>query len=366
MENEVSIDWLSFTVKCDKQEDFEMRNLQELQRKLYIEFYQTPVLKSGRYSYSSAIDYSNAITILYSDIANKDFTANESALDRFLNMGIHVEMSGSGCRLIEQKLKEKGMTFREYLLYLKDFGVSFSRIDVAYDDYKEMLDFDVIEDKMRSDQVVSRIRSKKQVDGYAKIESLNGLQRSKTLYFGSKGSGALIRFYNKLVEQQLKEKYIERGIETWQRYEIVLKREKAKDFVDRYEACEDLGKLYLQIIGGLIRFVDDTHENKSRCETSEFWTKFLNNEDAIQLANREVDSDLSSLITWFDKSVMNNLLVLLTIAESENINLFEELANSNRTLNTKQQNLLTEYFAGDEEFKKKIISEIKFCVSQKK
>lgn len=366
MKNEVSIDWLSFTIKCDKQEDFEMRNLQELQQKLYIEFYQTPVLKSGRYSYSSAIDYSNAITILYSDIANKDFTANESALDRFLKMGIHVEMSGSGCRLIEQKLKEKGMTFRDYLLYLKDFGVSFSRIDVAYDDYREMLDFDVIEEKMRNDQVVSRIRSKKQVDGYAKIESLNGLQRSKTLYFGGKGSGVLIRFYNKLVEQQLKEKYIEEGIETWQRYEIVLKREKAKDFVDKYEICEDLGKLYLQIIGGLIRFVDDTHENKSRCETSAFWVDFLNNEDAIQLANREVDSDLSSLITWMDKSVMNNLLVLLTIAESENINLFEELANSNRTLNTKQQNLLTEYFAGDEEFKKKIISEIKFCVSQKK
>lgn len=359
LKNEVSIDWLSFTLKCTSQEDFKLNKIMELQKKLFLDFVEVPMHKNGRYAYSNAIDYRSSVTILYNDISDKDFTSSESSLDRYLKMGIHIEASGNGCRMIEQHLKERNMSFRDYLLYLKTQGVNFSRIDIAYDDYAQMLDFDVIEDKMRNNLVVSQLRNKQQVDGYAKIESLNTLHKSKTLYFGSRGSsGVLIRFYDKLAEQLSKNNAVDENIKSWQRYEIVLKKEKANDFVTRYENCEDLGRLYLQIISGLIRFVDDTDENKSRCETSQFWKDFIANEEAIKLATRDVDTDIFGMIDWLDRAVMNNLIVLLAIAENENIDLVGKLAESGRMLNAKQENMLNEYFRKDEEHRRKVIERI--------
>ena len=55
---------------------------------------------------------------------------------------------------------------------------------------------------------------------------------------------------------------------------------------------------------------------------------------------KKSDSDLLSVIEWFDKSVLNSLIVLLTIAEYENIDFFELLVNSKRTLNIRQQNMI--------------------------
>lgn len=359
MMNEVAIDWLSYTIKCTDQSDFSMYNIERLQKDLFLDVDVIPTQKNGRYAYSSAIDYSNSITILYNDIAAREFTDAETSLDRYLKMGIHVEISGNGCRMLETHLKQHGMNMREYILFLKEYGVNFSRIDVAYDDYNHLLDFDVIESKMRNDQVVTRLRNKQQVEGYSKIENLSSSNsKGVTYYFGNRSSEAFVRFYDKKIEQISKGNPVSDDIETWQRYEVVLKREKANDFVNKYEACEDLSRLYMQIIGGLIRFIDDTDVNKARCKTSLFWEQFTSNETPVKLASKEMDSDLSTVIEWFDKAVANSLIVLLAIAESEGIDFVSELANSGRQLSAKQQNLLNEFMLSDSEYREKIVSEM--------
>ena len=261
--------------------------------------------------------------------------------------------------MLETHLKQHGMNMREYILFLKEYGVNFSRIDVAYDDYNHLLDFDVIESKMRNDQVVTRLRNKQQVEGYSKIENLSSSNsKGVTYYFGNRSSEAFVRFYDKKIEQISKGNPVSDDIETWQRYEVVLKREKANDFVNKYEACEDLSRLYMQIIGGLIRFIDDTDVNKARCKTSLFWEQFTSNETPVKLASKEMDSDLSTVIEWFDKAVANSLIVLLAIAESEGIDFVSELANSGRQLSAKQQNLLNEFMLSDSEYREKIVSEM--------
>lgn len=359
MMNEVAIDWLSYTVKCTEQSDLSMYNIERLQKELFLDVDVIPIQKNGRYAYSSAIDYSNSITILYNDIAAREFTDAETSLDRYLKMGIHVEISGNGCRMLETHLKKHGMDMRGYILFLKEYGVNFSRIDVAYDDYNRLLDFDVIESKMRNDQVVTRLRNKQQVEGYSKIENLSSSNsKGVTYYFGNRSSEAFVRFYDKRIEQIAKGNPVPDDIETWQRYEVVLKREKANDFVNKYEACEDLSRLYMQIIGGLIRFIDDTDVNKARCKTSLFWEQFTSNETPVKLASKEMDSDLSTVIEWFDKAVANSLIVLLAIAESEGIDFVSELANSGRQLSAKQQNLLNEFMFADSEYREKIVSEM--------
>ena len=42
LKNEVSIDWISFTVKCTSQEDFKLNKIMELQRKLFLDFVEIP------------------------------------------------------------------------------------------------------------------------------------------------------------------------------------------------------------------------------------------------------------------------------------------------------------------------------------
>lgn len=360
MMNEVSIDWLSFTVKCEEKSDLGLNEIARLQKELFLDIDVSPQQKNGRYSYSNAIDYLNSITILYNDVSERDFTDAETALDRYLKMGIHIEISGNGCRMLESHLKGHGMDMRSYILYLKEYGVNFSRIDIAYDDYNHLLDFEIIEDKMRNDLVVTRLRNKQQIEGYSKIENLTSANtKGVTLYFGSRGSGAsFIRLYDKKSEQLAKGNVVADEIKSWQRYEVVLKKEKANDFVEKYKECEELSRLYMQVIGGLIRFVDDTDVNKARCKTSLFWQKFTNNEEPVKLATKDMDSDLTTVIEWFDKSVANTLIVLLVIAESEGIDFVEELAKSGRQLTPKQQNLLDEYLLSEGETKEKIVSKI--------
>ena len=361
MQNEVSVDWLSFTVKCTQKEELSVFNIQKVQHDLMLNIDMLPALKNGKYSYSTAVEYSGYLTILFNDISAREFESTDPGLNRYLNMGIHFEMSGTGCRKLAERLSERGMSIRDYLLFLSDYGVKFSRIDIAYDDYNEMLDFEVLEEKMKQGLVVTKMRSSKHLEGYTKIESLGneGNQKGVSLYFGNRSSMAFIRFYDKRVEQLAKKKTVDENIKSWKRYEVVLKKEKAEDFVENYKTCEDLGRLYKKIIGGLVRFIDDTDSNKSRCETSKFWKDFLDDETPIKLASKQADSDFLSVLEWFDKSVLNSLIVLLVVAESEGIDFIGELLNSKRQLNTKQQNMINEFLLSSDDYKQNIIEKIK-------
>ena len=361
MQNEISIDWLSFTIPLLNPDDLSLGNIERIKYELLLNSEIQPMIKNGRYSYTSAIEYSDYYTILYNDVRGRDFEKGDPSLERFLKMGIHFEFSGNGCKRLVERLKESSMDVREYLLFLSQYGVKFSRIDIAYDDFNKLLDFDVMEQKMKDGLVITKMRSSKQVEGYTKIESLGneGKRKGVTLYFGNRGSSAFVRFYDKLAEQLDKKKPVDANIETWQRYELVLKKEKATDFVEKYKECPDLGKLYKKIMGGMIRFIDDTDINKSRCETSQFWKEFLSDEIPVVLSSKKADSDLLSVIEWFDKSVLNSLIVLLTIAEYEDIDFFELLANSKRTLNIRQQNMINEYLKMDEEYRKTVVEKLK-------
>ena len=361
MQNEITIDWLSFTIPLLNPDDLSLGNIERIKYELLLNSEIQPMIKNGRYSYTSAIEYSDYYTILYNDIRGRDFEKGDPSLERFLKMGIHFEFSGNGCKRLVERLKESSMDIREYLLFLSQYGVKFSRIDIAYDDFNRLLDFGVMEQKMKDGLVITKMRSSKQVEGYTKIESLGneGKRKGVTLYFGNRGSSAFIRFYDKLAEQLDKKKPVDVDIETWQRYELVLKKEKATDFVEKYKDCPDLGKLYKKIMGGLIRFIDDTDTNKSRCETSQFWKEFLSDEIPVVLSSKKSVPDLLSVIEWFDKSVLNSLIVLLTIAEYEDIDFLELLANSKRTLNIRQQNMINEYLTMDEEYRKTVVEKLK-------
>ena len=137
MQNEISIDWLSFTIPLLNPDDLSLGNIERIKHELLLNSEIQPMIKNGRYSYTSAIEYSEYYTILYNDVRGRNFEKGDPSLERFLKMGIHFEFSGNGCKRLVERLKESSMDIREYLLFLSQYGVKFARIDIAYDDYKQ-------------------------------------------------------------------------------------------------------------------------------------------------------------------------------------------------------------------------------------
>ena len=58
MQNEISIDWLSFTIPLLNQDDLSIGNIERIKHELMLSSEIQPVMKNGRYSYTNAIEYS--------------------------------------------------------------------------------------------------------------------------------------------------------------------------------------------------------------------------------------------------------------------------------------------------------------------
>ena len=101
MENSYLIDWLSFTVPVD---NVEVLNANVVRR------YVTEVLglnftfeerRKGRYGYTRSLVFSDCISVLYNDFNDIKFSGSKR-LDQVASMGVHVEMTGQGCRYFEE------------------------------------------------------------------------------------------------------------------------------------------------------------------------------------------------------------------------------------------------------------------------
>ena len=189
-------------------------------------------------------------------------------------MGVNVEFTGKGCRIVE-----KTFEWVEFLTEILEIGGRITRLDVALDDFNELLDFSVIENKIKNGEVISLTRTRK-VDErfeFSKREDFDnrGASKGKTLYFGKRGSEFLLRLYDKKKEQENKKIFVE--FDSWQRYEMELRKEKAIDFVKHLCDGMELAELYLAVLNAHIRFVDPVpnQKNRSRWPISDFWKDFL-------------------------------------------------------------------------------------------
>ena len=272
MENSYLFDWLSFTVPVRNFNDLTVRSVRSFLKELGLDF-NFDTREKGAYGYSSSLSYANAINVLYNDL-ERLVTNNEARLKQALDMGIHIEMTGQGCRYFEGL---ENNDWIEFFNLLRSLGAKFKRLDIALDDYKKMIKFSTVKEKIRSGEVVSLSRKRDVIETkITQKEEFNNKGDSKglTVYFGTRASNIYIRFYDKKKEQE--GKGIKVDVSSWQRYEIVLRNEKATDFIERFCEGETFDTLYLGVLSGAIRFIDKgTDSNKARWETSPFWIDFL-------------------------------------------------------------------------------------------
>ena len=181
--------------------------------------------------------------------------------------GIWVEISGQGCRVYETHGKGDYEYIFAFLLSNTDC-MNITRLDVAFDDFEELLNMDRICHDVVNQNYVSKFNA------WESIQTNKG----NSVLLGSRTSECLIRIYDKAKE---------RGFEDgrhWIRIEFQLRRERALEFITQYQN-NDIGYLFNGILNNYVRFVEpsETDTNKNRWETAEYWQKLLDHSIQISI-----------------------------------------------------------------------------------
>lgn len=205
-------------------------------------------------------------------------------------MGVHVMLSGQGCRLYES-LGLRG--WRELSQYCVSYGAHSSRIDAALDDYKGFFTLDMIEEKIEKRELrtlFKKARPDKEID----LATDAGVDNGKTMYLGSKASDLRIRIYDKGKKEGVSYK--------WVRTEIELHDERATVFLNML-ADKDESELGLLIAGVLrqyVNFVDpsDSDSNKARWPVCGWWAEFLGEVEKVRLTVSKSVKTIKDKMAW--------------------------------------------------------------------
>lgn len=226
-------------------------------------------------------------------------------------MGVHVEVSGQGCRELEGGgIVQDWQTFLGGLL---EAGASVSRLDVAVDDFAGHVRLDRVVEGIESGTVVSRYRT-------WKLETSGSLgdsgSQGRTVYFGSAQSDTRVRIYDKLREQ------IGRGVpaeslpESWVRVELQARDAKA----------ESMARLLVErgvsVIGPVLRALLDFKEagtcaQRERWASTAWWSAFLGSLEKVRLTVAGVVRTAAHVYGWLRKQIAPALAVVWALSGGE-------------------------------------------------
>lgn len=191
-------------------------------------------------------------------------------------------------------LAELGIEPLELLDRLEKMEFQVTRMDWARDDREKLLDLGEIRRKLEAGEIVTRFKSFG-VNVSAKIGSA-GQDQGMTIYVGDRTSEAFCRIYDKAAEQG------EEG--DWLRFEVEFKKRKAQELLSQiltcYRAGEGVGELILGVIYGLVDFkeVSQADTNKSRWETSAWWSEFLRVGEKVKVTVGKIEVTLERAKDW--------------------------------------------------------------------
>lgn len=282
-------DWLEFTIFYDVEGEL---------LRLSIEYHLNEIIKNlfnmTLKDFDSEERGRNGYNHLYSYKSINIWTTPRS------EMGIHFEISGQGCR----DLEEKGINLKSFIVKLNSYyRVKYSRIDLSIDDFtNDYYNVGKIRYYLENNLISSKLRTYYFThSGFVEKNKIQG----QTIQFGNKGSLLHITFYNKLLERENNNIKIDDSIKYWTRTELRFRNEFAKDVIKMIINGKDINLIIKGVLKDKIRFLSKT-DNKTRKEntkTASWWLKFLNNCDSIKLTNPKVYTSIEKKKEWLDKSV---------------------------------------------------------------
>lgn len=315
------VDWLSVTF-LDEKDWTVICDVFGLENSLFIE------LERGRYGYRKMYFYNN-ISIL---------------CDGRENMGIHIELSGQGCRYFES---ESAITWGELFVRLvTDYRpvINVKRLDLAIDDTRGYFKITQAITNVKRGQTVSIFRKARRISN---LDIGNGGEFGHTLYFGSPSSSIMFRFYDKLEEMKAKKKQVEDGITFWNRIELSAYDDRAEALVQILaEEKVSVGEI---VRGLLLRYVkfkrkSSTDSNKYRWPLQPWYKKFLDDVEPLRITKKAPDKSIQKTFTWVNKSVVKALAMLAISFESNYKDMLDDfLADGQDKLSSLDWQIIDEF-----------------------
>ena len=165
-------------------------------------------------------------------------------------------------------------------------SVNITRIDIALDDYDELVKFDAIEQKLKK----GHYRSSKRSYNIVKTSDQNGQKLGETIYIGNArtASGSRGNVYarmydklaqyrekNQLVTSDVREHWKKTGKEVWQRYEISFSKNYTNSIVEAILNGESIDKIFKGSLRNLLEILTPRGKNKNRWYKTKWWEDFF-------------------------------------------------------------------------------------------
>jgi phage replication initiation protein len=242
-----------------------------------------------------------------------------------VDMGVHLIMSGQGCREFENDFKHGWHEFFRRIFTLDD--AHFTRLDLAIDD----IQMDKLPGFFTPDQIVKKLEkglvsSKFKSYRYMKKGAiLDGKGKGATVYLGSPTSAIQIRIYDKLEERKAAGKEIESGVTHWVRTEIQLADQRADLAAQQiiFELAHN-GTPIGPVIAGILKNYMSIYQkqkegdvNKSRWPLWAPWEKFLGDVAKQKLTAKAPDRTIGTRRAWIDRQTAKTLGMLFLAYESD-------------------------------------------------
>lgn len=339
-------DWLEFTIfydlgtymyyyDQDKQKSFISPT--EIEYKVYT------IIKDLFGLYSDKITHEkrgrNGYTDLY-NYKNINIWTTTNA-----QMGIHIEITGQGCRDLED-LHINIFSFIDKLE--RNYKVKYSRIDLSIDDFtNDYYDLKKVYYYLKNNLISTRLRTfYNTTSGSVNNYDLLG----HTLQFGSKAGLIHITFYDKLKERRANNYIVDDNIKYWTRTEIRFRNEKAKDVIKHIIERREINTIIKGILKHYIRFlVPGNYKQKTKLNTVSWWNDFIGNVDDLQLMNPHVYTSIQRKKVWLDESVSKTqFMVLASKLETTELDyvsadlLLKMLKNGSNKITVKDLNLINQ------------------------
>ncbi len=213
-------------------------------------------------------------------------------------MGVHVQISGAGCRLIEAA---RGFSsWREWIGTWLDRKARVARIDLAFDDESGAIAFETVHQQVKTRTAVMRA-------AHTELrETTNRKGVFRTLYVGKRASETIMRCYDKGMEQG-------EG-RSWLRFEFEYKGARA-DAVARLLVNEGWDAA-AGVARSFIEFKDENHAttDRTRKRAAPWWVELIDASKHVLRISRECHASLVRAWGWLERQAAP---IIATITEYE-------------------------------------------------
>lgn len=253
---------------------------------------------SGRFGYNNTYTYAEKILVMWHDTRYE--------------MGVHILLSGSACRELEDLI-----TWKDFFDRIMCFDIcKVTRLDIAIDTYKKYFDINQLRKKISDGELVSRFRKGTYME---QLNVSDGSQESASLKFGSMSSDIYIVFYDKLSERRNAGYTVDESVEFWLRTELRFKHDLAVKLTSMIIQNDyQIGSFIYDILYNYIDFkdYDPCTYTKSNWQTSQFWLDFLGSVSKLSIAPKPQQTTIQRKKSYAEKQ-LSKTLAMLRIVEND-------------------------------------------------